>query len=203
MQLFLDVTASPGAASILTLCITLVAIAANAAGVTSASRTAWAFARDCGLPASKFLSVVNPTLKVPVRMVVLVVVLQMLLGLIYLGSETAFNAILSMAIMGMYASYLAPISCMLISRSSASPPRGLRPGRLSLGPRCGLVMNSISILWLVLAIVFSTFPSVMPVTPTNMNYCVAVMMAWVVVGGVYYFLLGGKKRFEGPTVHLS
>ncbi|KAJ5396409.1 hypothetical protein N7509_004522 [Penicillium cosmopolitanum] len=204
MQLFLNVTGSPAGASILALCISLIALAANAAGVTSTSRTAWAFARDNGLPASGFLSVVNPKLKVPVRMVLLVSFLQMLLGLIYLGSSTAFNAVLSMAILGMYASYFSPILFMLLyGRRSSSPIiRGLGSGPFNLGNRWGPVVNIAAMLWLVLAMVFSTFPTVEPVTPVNMNYCVVVTMGWMVIGAVYYYLLGGKRHFTGPIVEI-
>ncbi|KAJ6096963.1 Amino acid/polyamine transporter I [Penicillium sp. IBT 16267x] len=205
MQLFLNVTGSPAGASIMALCITLVALAANAAGTTSTSRTAWAFARDHGLPSSGFFSYVNPTLQVPVRMVVVVGFLQMLLGLIYLGSTTAFNAVLSMAILGMYASYFSPIFFMLLygRRSSSSTIRGLGSGMFDLGPRWGPVVNVIALMWLVLAMVFSTFPTVEPVTADNMNYCVVVMVGWVFIGGVYYYACGGKKRFTGPVVELE
>ena len=205
IQLFLNVTGSPAGASVLVLCITLIAVAANAACVTSTSRTAWAFARDNGLPASEFFAEVSPTLKVPVRMVLVVSFLQMLLGLIYLGSSTAFNAVLSMAILGMYASYIAPIVFMLIygRRSSAAIVRGLGSGSFNLGPRWGPVVNIVAILWLIIAMVFSTFPTVEPVTPENMNYCVVVTMGWMFIGGLYYYLLGGKKQFAGPVVELA
>ncbi|KAJ5539003.1 Amino acid/polyamine transporter I [Penicillium frequentans] len=205
MQLFLNVTGSPAGASVMALCITLVALAANAAGTTSTSRTAWAFARDHGLPGSGFFSYVNPTLQVPVRMVLVVGFLQMLLGLIYLGSSTAFNAVLSMAILGMYASYFSPILFMLLygRRSSSSTIRGLGSGLFDLGPRWGPVVNVIALMWLVLAMVFSTFPTVEPVTPNNMNYCVVVMVGWVFIGGVYYYACGGKRRFSGPVVELA
>lgn len=202
MQLFLNVTKSSAGASVLTLCITLIAMAANAACVTSTSRTAWAFARDRGLPASKFFSEVSPTKKVPVHMVLVVGFLQMLLGLIYLGSSTAFNAVLSMAILGMYASYLSPILFMLMygRRSSAPIIRGFGSRSFNLGSRWGPIVNIVAILWLIVAMIFSTFPTMKPVTPDNMNYCVVVTMGWMLIGGIYYYLLGGKKRFAGPVV---
>lgn len=205
MQLFLNVTGSPAGASVLALCITLIAMAANAACVTSTSRTAWAFARDGGLPASQFFAKVSPTLKVPVYMVLVVGFLQMLLGFIYLGSSTAFNAVLSMAILGMYASYISPIMFMLIygRRESAPISRGLGSGSFNLGPRWGPVVNIVAIIWLIIGMVFSTFPTVEPVTPENMNYCIVVTMGWMLVGGVYYYLLGGKKHFTGPVVELA
>ncbi|KAJ5956512.1 hypothetical protein N7501_010791 [Penicillium viridicatum] len=205
MQLFLNVTGSPAGASVLALCITLIAMAANAACVTSTSRTSWAFARDGGLPASQFFAEVSPTLKVPVHMVLVVGFLQMLLGFIYLGSSTAFNAVLSMAILGMYASYISPIVFMLIygRRKSAPIFRGLGSGSFNLGPRWGPVVNIAAILWLLIGMVFSTFPTVKPVTPENMNYCIVVTMGWMLIGGVYYYLLGGKKQFTGPVVELA
>jgi amino acid transporter len=205
MQLFLNVTKSPAGASIMSLCISLIAVAANAAGVTSTSRTAWAFARDNALPASSFLSVVNPTLKVPVRMIVVVTVLQMLLGLIYLGSSTAFNAVLSMAILGMYASYLSPIVFMLWHgrRSWPRGPKGVPFGPFRLGRRLGPAINIAAILWLLVAMVFSTFPTVMPVTPQNMNWCVVVTVGWIVIGAVYYYFLGGRRRYTGPILELA
>ncbi|KUM58943.1 hypothetical protein ACN42_g8207 [Penicillium freii] len=205
MQLFLNVTGSPAGASVLALCITLVAMAANAACVTSTSRTSWAFARDGGLPASQFFAEVSPTLKVPVHMVLVVGLLQMLLGFIYLGSSTAFNAVLSMAILGMYASYISPIVFMLVygRRKSAPIFRGLGSGSFNLGPRWGPVVNIAAIVWLLIGMVFSTFPTVKPVTPENMNYCIVVTMGWMLIGGVYYYFLGGKKQFTGPVVELA
>ena len=204
MQLFLNVTGSSAGATILALCISLVALAANAAGLTSTSRTAWAFARDNGLPGSQFFSVVNPTLKVPIRMVLMVSFLQMLLGLIYLGSSTAFNAVLSMAILGMYASYFSPIFFMLkYGRRRAVPVLpGTGASILSLGPRWGSVVNVMAMMWLVLAMVFSTFPTIEPVTADNMNYCVVVTMVWMVIGATYYYPFAGRKRFAGPAIEL-
>jgi amino acid transporter len=205
MQLFLNVTGSPAGASIMTLCITLIATAANAACVTSTSRTAWAFARDQGLPASEFLSEVSPNLKVPVRMVLVVGFLQMLLGLIYLGSSTAFNAILSMAILGMYASYLSPILFMLVYGRRLPVPiiRRLGSGSFNLGRRWGPVINVAAILWLIIAMAFSTFPTVRPVTPDNMNYCIVVTSGWMFIGAIYYYALAGKSRFSGPVIELA
>lgn len=131
--------------------------------------------------------------------------LQMLLGLTYLGSTTAFNAALSMSIPGMYASYFSPIVCMFIygRRSSAPVIRGLNFGMFNLCPRLGPVVNVIAMMWLVLAIAFSTFPTVEPVTPYNMNYSVVVTMGWIVIGGTYYYVFGGKKQFTGPSVELA
>lgn len=194
IQLFQNVTQSSAGASIMTMIITVIAITANSAGLTSTSRTAWAFARDSGLPFSSYFAVVDRKTSIPKRMVVLVTVMQMLLGFLYLASYTAFNAALSMAILGMYASYILPIIYMALY--------GRKEGKLVFGPFklgeiFGLINNIVAIIWLVVAMVFSTFPNFEPVTPDNMNYSVVVISAWVLFGAIY-FVFFGHKVYTGP-----
>lgn len=131
VQLYFDVTGSHAGATILTLFHALTAIAANSGGLTSTSRTAWAFARDRAFPFSSYYSHLNPKSGLPERMCILVTGLQFLLGLIYIGNTTAFNAVLSMAVLGMYMSYVLPIAFMLLyGRRTTSAHR---PGYFSLG----------------------------------------------------------------------
>lgn len=196
MQLFLNVTNSSAAATIMTLIICLIATAANAAGLTSTSRTFWAFARDDAAPFSKFFSHVNPKLEVPVRMVVLVAVLEALLGFIYLGNTTAFNAILSMAIIGMYLSYILPIAYMLFCGRRNLAPSQYGPFRL--GKIGGVVANILACVWLIFAMIFSTFPNFQPVTAQNMNYSTVVLAGWVLGGACFYFFYG-RKVYNGPV----
>ncbi|KAK1961087.1 amino acid permease [Colletotrichum sublineola] len=197
MQIFVDVTKSRAGATVMSIMLIFTAIAATVAGITSTSRTLWAFARDRATPYDRYLSRVNKRQRIPVHSVVLVTVLQMLLGFIYLGNTTAFNAILSMAIIGMYASYILPITYMLAcGRKNLSPSDY---GPFKLGPVLGPVLNIISLIWMTIVIVFSTFPSAMPVTPQNMNYSSVVMMGWLFFG-VAYYLSFGKKKFEVPVV---
>ncbi|KAK1452876.1 amino acid permease [Colletotrichum cuscutae] len=197
MQIFMDVTKSYGGATFMSLMIILTAIAATVAGITSTSRTLWAFARDKATPYDHYLSKVNKRQQIPVHSVVLITVLQMLLGFIYLGNTTAFNAILSMAIIGMYLSYIIPIVYMLVhgrknlNRSDFGP--------FKLGPVLGPILNVISFIWMTVVIIFSTFPSAMPVTPQNMNYSIVVMAGWLAFGVVYYISFG-RKKFEVPAV---
>ncbi|KFY54687.1 hypothetical protein V496_07200 [Pseudogymnoascus sp. VKM F-4515 (FW-2607)] len=196
MQLFLNVTKSKAGASILSLTVTFIAIAANAAGLTSTSRTAWAFARDDAIPFSGYLAHVDKRYVVPTRMIVCISVIQMLLGFLYLGSSTAFNAVLSMAILGMYASYILPIIYMtLYGRKLGSH----RPGPFTLGKIGGMVANVIAIAWLAFAMVFSVFPNSQTVTSVDMNYCVVVMGGWLFLGGLYYFW-SGRKQYNGPAI---
>ena len=196
MQLFENTTKSVAGGTILSLVVSLLAVAANAAGLTSASRTAWAFARDRAIPFDRYFAHVNKDQQIPIRMVVLISILEALLGLLYLGSTTAFNAVLSMSILGMYASYLFPIIFMLVQRyrKHTSVPRGV----FRLGYIGGYIINIASCFWLIFAMIFSTFPSYEPVNAQNMNYSVVVMSGWLVFGGVYYYA-GGNHRYVEPS----
>ncbi|CEI66168.1 hypothetical protein FVEN_g4431 [Fusarium venenatum] len=200
MQIFLDATKSEVGTTLLSLLIILVAGAATVAGTTSTSRTLWAFARDRSTPFDKQLSKVNQRYEVPVYAVVVTVVLQMLLGFIYLGNTTAFNAILSMAIIGMYSSYAFPIIAMLFSRKRLQSVNAFGPFRL--GRVAGPMLNVISLIWIIVVVVFSAFPSVMPVTAQNMNYSTVVMAGWILLGGLYY-VIWGKKKYQVPNVDMA
>lgn len=57
-----------------------------------------AFARDHGLPFSRFLSKLNSRTSVPDRAILLTSFLCICFALIYLGSSAAFNAILSSSV---------------------------------------------------------------------------------------------------------
>ena len=195
MQLFLNVTQSRVGASVMSMVPTTIAVLATAAGLASTSRTFWAFARDDAIPAPKFWSHVHSGMKIPVRMILLVFVLQLLLGLLYLGSTTAFNAVLSMAVIGMYLSYALPIVYMLFCGRGTSRVV-TAPFRMSRG--VGTATNIVALVWLVVAMFFSTWPNFYPVTPETMNYSIVVLVGWVVVGGLYY-AIWGRKTYEGPV----
>lgn len=197
MQLFENTTKSVAGGTILSLVVSLVAVAANAAVLTSTSRTAWAFARDKANPFDAYFAHVSKGQQISVRMVILVSVLQALLGLLYLGITTAFNAVLSMSILGMYASYLLPIVFMLVQRYRRDPA-SVPCGVFRLGHVGGLITNVASVLGLVFAMVFSTFPSYEPVDKMRMNNSVVVMSAWLVFGVVYYYA-GGNGRCVEPS----
>ncbi|OAQ83835.1 amino acid/polyamine transporter I [Purpureocillium lilacinum] len=200
MQIYLDVTKSRAGTSVMSVLIILIAIAATIAGIMSTSRTLWAFARDKATPFDKYLSHVHPKLQIPVRSVVVVTVLQGILGFIYLGNSTAFNAILSMAIISMYLSYILPIIYMLLYGRGKLRKRDFGPFRL--GRVLGIIMNVVGIAWMLVVMVFSTFPTIMPVTAENMNYSIVVLVGWTAFG-VAYYVLWGKHKFEMPMVDVE
>lgn len=197
MQIYLDATKSRAGTTVMSIMVILIAIAATIAGVISTSRTLWAFARDQATPFHETLSRVHPQLQIPLRAVAVVVVLQFLLGFIYLGNDTAFNAILSMAIIGLYLSYLLPILYMLFYGR-----RNLKAhqyGRFRLGYVPGVVLNVLSVIWMITVMIFSLFPATLPLTAKNMNYSVVVFGGWMVFGFIYY-AVWGRRKFQVPII---
>ncbi|CAD6442152.1 0253d708-9c43-4fb6-a098-87eff587cd46 [Sclerotinia trifoliorum] len=64
MQLYQNVTNNKAGATILILAVCSIAVAANAAGCTSTSRTYWTFARDSAIPYPKYFAHISPTTQV-------------------------------------------------------------------------------------------------------------------------------------------
>lgn len=196
MQIFLDVTKSKAGAIVMSLISPIIATAATIASLASTSRTLWAFARDNGVPYSGYFNHIDPRLHVPARAVGVVFILQVILGLLYIGSVTGFNAVLSLAIIGSYLSYVVPIWYMIFNNRATL--RRSQYGYFALPKGLGYFLNIFAVMWIVLVVVFGMFPFTLPVQADNMNYASVVLVGWGLVGVGYYYLGGGKAKFTVP-----
>jgi choline transport protein len=84
--------------------------------ITTASRMTWSFARDRGTPWSSVISKVSNQKRIPVVAVGVVTTIAAVLNLIYIGSSTAFNDVISLTITGFYCSYFLPAALLLYHR---------------------------------------------------------------------------------------
>lgn len=107
--------------------------------MTTSSRMVYAFARyhcrypvptndtnknrDGGLPASPFFSKVHPKLKVPLNALYFTVVLVIIFGFIFLGSSSAFNAIVSASVVMLDIAYGIPIAVNCLRGRNTLPER--------------------------------------------------------------------------------
>ncbi|WKT52161.1 Fungal transcription factor [Fusarium oxysporum f. sp. vasinfectum] len=98
IEIFLHMTGSVAAATTMTAMITVMACLSTVPLLTAAARIMWAFARDGGLPFAERIASVDKRRQIPTVSIVVVSFLLMLLSLINIGSTTAFNAILSLAV---------------------------------------------------------------------------------------------------------
>ncbi|KAJ5407929.1 hypothetical protein N7509_001812 [Penicillium cosmopolitanum] len=153
----------------------------------STGRVFWAFARDEGLPLSRVWARVHPRLGSPLNAQLCVGVIIALLGCIYLGSTTAFNSMMSSAVTVNNLAYLVPIVTNVLLRRKT-----MHAGPFHMSQTVGMSVNIISVLWLVFAIVFFSFPFEMPATVSNMNYTCVVVGGFLILE-LCWWLIAGKK----------
>ncbi|KAE8370937.1 hypothetical protein BDV27DRAFT_140162 [Aspergillus caelatus] len=134
---------------------------------------------DNGLPGSRYLSQVHPTLLVPVWSHLASTLIVSILGCLYLGSYTAFNSMVTAAVVLLYASYSSPVICLLVKGRSS-----IRHGPFWLGV-VGHCCNYLLLAWLLFSIVdrcIHSFPPSYPVTANNMNYvCVVYFVTFIII----------------------
>nr|POE92424.1 choline transport protein [Quercus suber] len=185
----------PGGAFALCIPIILLGAICGIGCTTAASRCAWAFARDGAIPGSQRLGFdrVNEQLCVPLNAMMLNMVIQLVLGLIYLGSSAAFNAFNGAGVIFLTLSYVIPIAV-----SFCTGRKKLVGGKFHLG-WFGAICNIVSIGWCLLAIPLFSMPSTLPVTLDAMNYASAVFVGGLLTS-VLWYVLWGRKYYYGPKM---
>lgn len=176
-ELFYQATSSIGGAFGLTFILFIALGPCVVSSQLSTSRVLWAFARDSAMPFSNLWGRVSKSQGIPFNSQLLVTAANAALGCIYLGSSTAFGSMLASAVTINNISYLIPILTNLLTGR-----RNMFRGVFHMG-KWGFLVNSVTVAWLIFAIVFFSFPYTMPVTVQNMNY------TCVVVGGIPLLIL--------------
>jgi choline transport protein len=114
LQIFYDATANRAGAICLLMFPLVCLLFATISIMTTSSRMTYAFARDGGLPFSRIFAKVHPELDVPLNALILTTVLVVIFGCIFLGSSSAFNAIVSASVVALGITYAIPplINCL-------------------------------------------------------------------------------------------
>lgn len=116
IQIFYDSTNSYAGATVMVAIVLALTWMCATGIITTASRMTWSFARDRGTPFAGFLSKVSHKRRIPVAACLTACFLAALLTLIYVGSYTAFNDVVSLTITGFYSSYFLPAAFLLYHR---------------------------------------------------------------------------------------
>lgn len=133
----------------------------------TASRLTWSLARDRAIIGCQWLSEMHPKLEVPVWSLIFNFVIMFIIGCIYLGSSSAFNAFIGSGLVLQHISYAFPAALIMYrGRSELWLPRD-RSFRLP--SVVGWTANGITIGFAILVLIFYDFPIVMPVTGSNMS----------------------------------
>lgn len=113
-----------------------------------------------------------------------------------LGSLVAFQAMVSIATIGLYIAYAIPIFLRVTLAR-----RSFTPGPFNLG-RFGVVVGWIAVLWVATISVLFSLPVEYPITKEKLNYTpVAVGGLLIVV--VSWWILGARHWFKGPVTNIN
>lgn len=194
------VTGSPGGALALMISVLIITAFCSISITVAASRCTWAFARDNGIPLSTIWSRVDKKFHTPIWALFLLSVIQMALGLISLGSTTAFNAFVSVGVQAMALSYAVPILLSLCHGRQE-----VLQARWNVGTTLGVLTNYIALGWIVFELVLFSMPTVLPVDFATMNYASVVLVGMLAIGAVWYMTFGKAcmsaiSSFPQPTI---
>lgn len=188
LNIYQQATGSTGGAVVLGCLVLLTSFGCIIACHTWQARLCWSFARDNGMPYSKLWARVSPQAGVPLNAHLMSSVLIAVIGCLYLASSTAFNSLITACIAFLLLSYIIPVICLLMRK------RDIKHGPFWLG-KFGLFSNIVLLGWTLFAIVFFSFPPVLPVDKNNMNY-VSVVIVGYIVYAISYWEFKGKKEFH-------
>ena len=195
-QIFLDALGS-GWARVLLFFTLGAQFFCGAASMTANSRMIYAFSRDGAIPGSRRWHQINPRTRTPTNSILLATVAAIALGLPSLirnpaGVPVAFFAIVSVAVIGLYVSYVIPVFLRL--RAGESFERG--PWHLG---RWSYVVGWIAVVWVAIVCVVFLLPQFAPVDRNNFNYTGVVLL--VVMGAVtVWWFASARNWFTGPKV---
>src|SRR3954453_9998806 len=190
-QIWIDAVGQTGG-----LFILLVVIGAQffcgMSSVTANSRMIYAFARDGAIPGSSFWHRINPRTRTPTNSIWLAAVGAFILGLPYLYSVTAYAAVTSIAVIGLYVAYVAPVFLRFRAGSR------FQEGPWTLG-RWSRPIGIVATIWVIFIAVLFMLPQAQPINISTFNYTPVVFL--IVLGGVsLWWVVSAKNWFKGPKV---
>lgn len=214
VQVFFVATESKTGTSLMTTIIIVLTTCGCITNVATASRQMFAFARDGGLPCSRFLAEVSginhllsdkevgvdravqvrPGWDIPLNSVLVSFTITTLLSLVNIASTAAFNAVAGLITAALTSSYIVSIACVRLKRFRGEP---LPYACWSLG-KWGAPINDASIAYLVLIFVISFFPVEKRVDVATMNWNVVIYGLTVGFSGVFFWFKG-RFVYHGPV----
>ncbi len=152
----------------------------------------YAFSRDGAIPGSKFWHRINPRTRTPTNSIWLAAIGAFLLGLPYLYSYTAYAAITSIAVIGLYVAYITPVFLRLMAG------KRFQEGPWTLG-RWSRPIGIIATIWVVFIFILFMLPQANPININTFNYAPIVFL--IVLGGAgLWYLVSARNWFKGPKV---
>lgn len=120
----------------------------------------------------------------------------MLLGLINLGSSSAFLAFVSVGVISLAVSYGIPIAISLFHGR-----RDVNGARWTMGNTVGWAVNIIALVWIAFEMILFSMPTVLPVTEVSMNYAIVVFFGFMAISAGWYAIHARKGKLTISRCH--
>lgn len=193
-QIFIDAIGLTGG-KLLLLIVIGAQLFCGMSSVTANSRMIYAFSRDGALPFSSFWHRVNKRTRTPTNAVWLAAGGAFVLGLPYLWNTTAYAAVTSIAVIGLYIAYVLPTFLRL--RKGEAFQRG--PWHLG---RWSRPIGTVAVIWVCFIAILFMLPQVSPVTAKTFNYTPIAVLVVLGFAGIWW-LVSARRWFTGPKVQGS
>ncbi|EDN99242.1 hypothetical protein SS1G_14102 [Sclerotinia sclerotiorum 1980 UF-70] len=178
----------------------------------TAGRCLWTLARDGAVPYSSWLHAIDshedPRDKSPFNATIACGIWSTVLGAIYVGSSTAFNAFIGSFVVLLTLSYLAAILPFIFTgrftqsnQASGAYNNRMVPGWFVMNNFVGYIVNVISCLYIVVFVVIYCFPYAVPFNAASMNYSCLIAGALSLTAGVWWLVKGGSYKGPQAGVH--
>ncbi|KAJ3548424.1 hypothetical protein NM208_g1023 [Fusarium decemcellulare] len=188
LALFYRITSSKAAAVGLWIPVLITTAGAVWSIQTWQSRLAWTISREAGFPLHRHLSKLAPApLHTPLWSLIFSASGTAIFGCLYLGSDLAFNSLISTGILLQYISYSIPVLLVLIQGRS-----NFQHGPFWY-PKLGFVANIVMLAWTAVSLVFYCFPYYLPALADQMNYASAVLGGIAILTACLWFLYANKN----------
>ncbi|WP_344074227.1 amino acid permease [Streptomyces crystallinus] len=183
-----------GTAKLLLLIVIGAMLFCGLANMTSNTRQIFAFSRDGAMPGSRWWHSVSLRTRTPVKAVWLAAACSLVLIIPGWWSHTAFTAIVSVNVVGLYLAYGVPIFLRLRLDDFQAGPWNLG--------RWGKPVAAIAVTWIGLSSVLFMLPQTSPITTDSFNYAPIALGAVLFIATLWWFATA-RRRFQGPVSYGS
>ena len=161
--------------------------------ITTNSRMIYAFSRDGAMPFADLWHRLDSG-RTPRNAIILAAVAAFVLAIPTVFNFAAYVAITSIAVIGLYISYVLPILLRLVAKDFQRGPWHLGAWSRPIG--------IIAVLWVIFISVLFMLPTITPVTWVTFNYTPVVVLGTLIIL-VVWWMVSVRHWFKGPHVQGS
>ncbi|KAG0365546.1 hypothetical protein BGZ54_006418 [Gamsiella multidivaricata] len=195
-QIFIDCAGKRGG-SVLIFIIVFAGFLCGIATVAANSRMIYAFARDGGLPFSRYWTVLNRRTQMPLRLVWLSVVIIIILALPSFGSTATLSAISGISIIGFTVSYAIPILLRITVGASTFVQHEFNLGKFS------RPVGWIAVIWTIFIFIIFNLPQSWPVDDMNAFNFTPAAVGFLLIFTTLTWFLSARHWFKGPVSEIA